>query len=480
MTRFLDPLDSAFVLLETAGTAMNIGAVIELDTGDTQDPQTRYESIRQNISDRLHEIPVLTQRVVRAPFDLTWPVLVPDEQFSLDSHVVRLALPSPGSADQFDAAVAEFLSRPLSPRRPLWQLLVIEGLDNDTTAVVFKIHHGLADGVSGAATFANLFDISSAVRSPAPASAPGPSAADDSNVSSPWGLVRDRLELMGRRPRLVLENLGSWVVRCGAVLRMLVRVMARGGLQHTTSSQPSIFEARRTSLNGAPGVEKAFHRLRVPLADVKRVARSHDASVTDFVITVAGGALRRLLEDRGEFVSKDLIACVPINVRAEGATSDLGNQFSAMLVSLRTGILDPAQRLAAIARDSTATVGVQRTSAAQLLQDIPRVLGPMVLSLGAKLMSSLDLFDRLPPVANLMLSSVPGPPIPLWLSGRRVVSAAPVGPLLASLSLNITALGIGDSLEFGLLGCVERMPDLATLRDYVHDEATKLLASSAQ
>ena len=109
---------------------MNIGAVIELDFGDVADPTERFELIRRNIEDRLHEIPVLTQRIVRAPFDVMWPVLVPDRRIDLDRHMTRVALPSPGSPDQFDELISEFLSRPLSTTRPRWQLLIIEGLED--------------------------------------------------------------------------------------------------------------------------------------------------------------------------------------------------------------------------------------------------------------------------------------------------------------------------------------------------------------
>src|SRR5271170_2610782 len=114
MTKFLDPLDSAFILLETPGTSMNIGAVVELEPGDVSDPQKRFDIIQRNIADRIHEIPVLSQRVVRAPFDMTWPILIRDMKFDLDRHVVRVALPTPGSRAQLDVMIAEFLSRTLS------------------------------------------------------------------------------------------------------------------------------------------------------------------------------------------------------------------------------------------------------------------------------------------------------------------------------------------------------------------------------
>lgn len=477
MTQFLDPLDSAFILLEVPGSAMNIGAVIELDFGEVLDPKERYEMIRRNIADRLHEIPVFTQRIVRAPFDITWPILVPEREFDLDRHVVRVALPAPGTPDQFDTIISEFLSRPLSPKRPLWQLLVIEGLDDGRAAIALKVHHALADGVSGAETFASLFDISPEVRRPAPRVA----SSDDGEtaVTSSIGLLREGIGKIRRRPQLIFESFGSWATRFYEIARAIVRVTMVRGRKKSTPGQPSIFEARRTSLNGAPGIEKEYHRLRVSLAEVKRAAKSRGASVTDVVMATTGGALRRLLDDRGEVLKKDLIAFVPINVRGEGTASDLGNQISGMLVALHTDIADSEERLAAITKDSAQTVGLQREIGARILQDIPRVLGPTVLSLGGRLISAFGLWNVLPPIANLMVSSVPGPPIPLWLSGHRVASAAPVGPLIGSFSLNITVLGMGENLEFGLLGCAERMPDLLKLRDFLLEEVTSLIAEGS-
>jgi WS/DGAT/MGAT family acyltransferase len=476
MTQFLDPLDSAFVLLEVAGSAMNIGAVIELGPGQPKDPAERFELIRANIADRIHEIPIFTQRIVRAPFDMTWPILVPEEKFDVDRHVVRVALPSPGTPDQFDSLVSEFFSRPLIPNRPLWQLLVIEGLESGQAAIALKVHHALADGVSGAEAFANLFDISPDVRPPAPKP-----ESDDSGahvVASSVGLLAQGLRKIRQNPQLIVENVGSWIVRIYETLRAVLRVALVHGRRQSNPDQPSIFEARRTSLNGAAGVEKSFHRLRVPLKDVKRAAKSRGASVTDFVMATSSGALRRLLDDRGEVLRKDLVAFVPINVREQGTTGDVGNQISGMLVRLHTDITDPEDRLEAIAKDSRTTATSQREHNAKILQNIPRVLGPMALSFGGKIISAFELVNRVPPIANVMVSSVPGPPIPLWLSGYSVASAAPVGPLIGSFSLNITVLGFGEYLEFGLLGCADQMNDLATLRDYILDEANALIKAT--
>jgi WS/DGAT/MGAT family acyltransferase len=473
MTKFLDPLDSAFILLETAGTAMNIGAVIELE-GGVEDPRERFELIQKNIAARLHEIPVLTQRVVRAPFDMTWPILISDDKFDLDRHVVRAVVPSPGSPAQFDALVAEFLSRTLSPQRPLWQLLVIEGLEDGHAALALKVHHALADGVSGAETFASLFDISPDVREP---QAAVESDEEEPTVTTSLGLLRQGFGRVRQRPELILENIGSWGVRLYEILRALVSVVVIHGRRHATPSQPSMFEARRTSLNGAAGVEKLYCRTRVSLADVKRAAKARGVSVTDFVMATSSGALKRLMDDRGDTLKKDLVAFVPINVRGEGDTANLGNQISGMLVRLHTSIADPEERLRAISSDALKTLGEQRQHRAKIFQDVPRVLGPTLMSWGAKVISAFDLF-KFVPMANLMISSVPGPPIPLWLSGHRVASAAPVGPLFGAFSLNITVLGFEEFLEFGLLGCADRMDDLDVLRDYLLEEATSLIEST--
>ena len=475
MNDYLNPLDSAFVLLDLPGSAMNIGAVIELDFGDVSNPQQRFEQIKLNIEKRLHEIPVLTQRLVRSPFDLTWPIMIPDRRFDIDHHVMRVALPFPGTSDQFDELVSRVLSTQLPSHRPLWQLLVIEGLADGRAAIVLKIHHALADGVSGAETFANLFDISPEVREPTATSG---SAQPHAELSSTALLARGVRRVV-QNPALGVWNIYRWLGRLREILVATAKALNARGRHQSTPGQPSLFEARRTSLNGAAGLEKEYHRISVPLSDVKRAAKARDASVTDVVISTTSGALSRLMRDRGEELARDLVAFVPINVRAQGGASDLGNQLSGMLVSLHTDISDPEVRLRAISTDSQSTVGAQRELRARLFQDIPRVLGPTLLSIGGKFISALGLFDRMPPIANLMISSVPGPPIPLWLSGHRVVSAAPVGPLFGPFSLNITVLGFGESLEFGLLGCAQRFEDLSSLRDYLHEEVLGLIASTA-
>lgn len=461
----LSPLDSAFVTLEVPGAPLHIGVILELEIPDDGlDSRTRFENLKSNVAARLHEIPVLRKRILRTPFDLAWPVFADDPDFDINDHIIRRAVTSPGGPDQLDALVARVMSRELATDRPLWELNYIEGLADGHAAIIFKVHHALADGVSGAATFANLFDLSPEVRVP--------DQPEEQRVIEPLPTPIELLARTGgdllRRPGALVEAAIAGMERAADLVDRATDVL-RG--EEPSAHQPSLLEARHTSINGTPGYAKKFKRLQLNLADVKRAAKSRGASVTDFVMASVAGGLRQLFDARCEELSQDLVAFVPINVRSEGAEGDLGNQISAMLVSLHSGVADPEERIRSIAESSKTAAQVQKEKSAKLLMNLASAAGPTVASFAGRTLSALELFDHLPPVANLTVSSVPGPPIPLWLSGHRVKSAAPLGPLMAGLALNITVLSYVDHLEFGMLACSRRVPELASLRDWIADEA---------
>jgi WS/DGAT/MGAT family acyltransferase len=464
----LDPLDSAFITLESPGAPLHIAAILELDhpaTGPV-DPITTFEEVKDLVASRLHEVPKLTKRILRVPFDLAWPVWVDDPDFDIDEHVLRRSCPSPGGESELDALVGRIMATELPPDRPLWELSVVEGLAHGRTALILKIHHALADGVSGVATFAGLFDISPLVRAP----------AHNSELEARAPLPTP-LELLGRtageflrRPHALLEALTSGIEQAGATVERALRPPGP-----ETGPGVSVFSAARTLLNGTPSHARRFTRLHLDLADVKGVAKRHGATVTDFVMCTVGGALRRLLEGRGEPPERDLVAFMPVNVRRKGAEGELGNHISAVLVELHALETDHLARLMAI-RDAS-RVRKRADSSSKLLMGLAEAVGPTLASIAGQTLYDLELFDELPPIANVTVSSVPGPPIPLWMAGRHVATAAPLGPLMAGIALNITALGYGGLLEYGVLACAKKLPDLTELRDLLEDEANLLLKS---
>lgn len=463
--RALNPLDSAFVTLEVPGAPLHIGVVMELQVPDDGvDSATRFEIMKSNVAARLHEIPVLTKRIIRTPLDLAWPVAVDDGTFSIDNHVIRRSVASPGGTREFEDLVSRVMSRELAPDRPLWEMNYVEGLENNRVGIVFKVHHALADGVSGAMTFAGLFDLSPEVRDPMPL----PEVVTYEAPPSPLELISHTLGELARRPGALIDVLGAVVDRVANMVDNATEALD-GGRRGT--GQPSILEAKRTSINGTPSHTKRFTRLELPLAEVKRAAKLRGGSVTDFVMAATSGGLRRLFAERGEELGADLVGFVPINVRRAGAEGEMGNQISAMLLRLGTTESDPEARFAKI-RDASGTVAdAQKELNARLLMNLASAAGPTLAAAAGRTLSALELFEHLPPVANLTISSVPGPPIPLWLSGHRVLRAAPLGPLMAGLALNVTVLSYCDTLEFGLLSCVRRLPELPALRDWIEQEA---------
>jgi len=465
----LDPLDSAFITLESPLAPLHIAAILELDhpEGGAVDPITTFEEVKELVASRLHEVPKLTKRILRVPFDLAWPVWVDDPDFDIDEHVLRRSCPSPGSEIELDALVGRIMATELPPDRPLWELSVVEGLADGRTALILKLHHALADGVSGAAIFAGLFDISQEVRPPTPKSG----SATPPPLPSPLELLGRTAGELLRRPHALLDALTTGIEQAGAAVERVLRPPISG-----VEPAVSLFSAARISLNGTPSHARRFTRLHLDLADVKDVAKRHGATVTDFVMCTVGGALRRLLEARGELLQRDLVAFMPVNVRKKGAEGELGNHISAVLVELHALELDQLDRLAAISDASRARKHGDPQSS-KLLMGLAAAVGPTLASVAGQTLYDLELFDELPPIANVTVSSVPGPPIPLWMAGRHVATAAPLGPLMAGIALNITVLGYGGLLEYGVLACAKKLPDLTELKDLLEDEATGLLKS---
>lgn len=472
--RPLDPLDSAFITLEAPGAPLHIAAILELDNPETGpvDAMTTFLEVKALVAARLHEIPVLTKRILRVPFDLGWPVWVDDPDFDIDEHVLRRACPSPGGEAELDALVGRIMATELAPDRPLWEMSVVEGLADGRTALIFKIHHAIADGVSGAATFARLFDVSPEVRE-----ARAPTSALDTVPAA----LPTPLELLGRtagelirRPQALIEAVASGIEHAGALLERAARPVEAGGEAVT-----GVWSAAKTRLNGTPSHARRYTRLHLDLAEVKVAAKRRGATVTDFVMCTVGGALRRLLEAAGEPPARDLIAFMPVNVRRTGAEADLGNRISATLVALHCDIEDHEQRLLVLAAASRKRK--ERTiESSKLLMNLAAAAGPTLASIAGQTLYDLELFNDLPPVANVTVSSIAGPPIPLWVAGRHVASASPMGPLMAGIALNITVLGYGGLLEYGVLACAKKLPDLAELRDLLDDEAGLLLKTGVQ
>jgi len=486
----LEGLDAAFLSLETPTTPLHVGAVLVLDPPEGArslfSPSTRYAQIRRVIAQRLHLVGPLRQRAFRVPLGLHHPVWVDDPDFELDDHLSRASLPSPGGRAELDAFVAAAMSRPLDSDRPLWEMFVVEGLDGDRTALIAKVHHAILDGVSGASILAAFLDLSPRARIVA---AP-PEQWDPAPLPGSAQMLRYAASSLSHQPGQVLTTLDAGVEAI-ADLGMHNRELRSRG----EPSPPAFFSAPRTSINGAVSNRKRFSSLSIPLDDAKLVRHVFGGTVNDVLLAGVAGGLRRLLSARGESVGRALVAMVPVSTRPHGGVGGgvgggvagvagvaggvdgraLGNQLSALLVSLATDIDDPVQRLGAIARSTTVAKEQEQLHRGRLVGDVAQIAAPGLVSRVARAVAGTRLFDRVRPPFNVMVSGIKGPDFPLFCAGSRVEGMYPVGPIAEGVGLNVTIFSYLDQLQFGLLACRKLVPELDELAVSIDDALGELV-----
>jgi WS/DGAT/MGAT family acyltransferase len=466
----LDGMDAAFLSLETSTTPMHVGAVMVLDppegTRSLFSPSTRYSQVRRVISQRLHLVGPLRQRAIRLPLGLHHPVWVDDPDFELDDHLSRASLPSPGGRRELDAFVAAVMSRRLDPDRPLWEMYLVEGLEGERTALIAKVHHAILDGVSGASILAAFLDLNPRARVVALPT----ERWDPAPLPKSTQLLRHAATSMSRQPGAALTTLQAGV-EAVADLGMHNRALQNRGEQ----APPAFFSAPRTSFNGAVSNRKRFASLCVPLDDAKFVRRVFGCTVNDVLLAGVAGGVRRLLDARGESPDRPLVAMVPVSTRPDGQGEALGNQISAMLVSLATDVDDPVQRLLSISAGAGVAKEHEQLHRGRLIGDVAQLALPAMATRLARAVAGTRLFDRIRPPANATVSSLKGPDIPLFCAGSRVAAMYPVGPVAEGIGLNVTILSYLDQLHFGLLGCRKLLPELDDLSIHIDDALGELV-----
>jgi diacylglycerol O-acyltransferase len=217
--------------------------------------------------------------------------------------------------------------------------------------------------------------------------------------------------------------------------------------------------APKTAFNASVTAGRAFAAASLPLAELKGIGKAHEATVNDMVLMVVSTALRRHLGKKHTLPKKSLIAAVPISLRTAGDTTS-DNQASLSLISLGTHIADPMQRLQHIRRASASMKSTLGSVKSVLPTDFPSLGLPWLMEAAASLYGKAKVADRIPQVANVVISNVPGPPMALYLAGARMLSNHPTSIVVHGMALNITVQSYNGSLDFGLMADALAMPDV--------------------
>jgi diacylglycerol O-acyltransferase len=432
----LTGLDASFLHMERAGAHMHVASTILFDGSPPS-----HEEFRDHIESRLHLVPRFRQKLRTVPFDQGRPVWVDDPFLNLDYHVRRTALPAPGSEEQLRNLAARIFSQQLDRHKPLWELWLVEGLEDDRFAVVGKSHHALVDGISGVDITTVLFDLEEEPDHPPvrpPKWAPRPEPTDLQLLKDAW---RER----ATSPREIVRGVRAALRGPRQVLRGLADT---GKMLEVATAAPS------TPFNVEIGPHRRLAFVRADLAELKRVKNAHGGTVNDVVLSVVAGALGNYLRARGHDTDElELRAMVPVSVRADEERGALGNRISAMMAPLPVWSTDPVERLRLVTETMGDLKGSGQAVGAELLTRLTDFAPPTIASQAARLQPAQRFF-------NLVVTNVPGPQFPLYLMGRPMTSIFPLVPLARRQALCVGIMSYNGQIDFGLVGDYDAMADL--------------------
>ncbi len=458
----LTSFDTSFLANERSNGHMAIGAVLVCEG----EPPSR-EDFAAHIRSRVHHLPRLRQRLAFPPLGLGTPFWVDDPDFQLANHLSRVQLPAPGDEAAFHDLVGEVLSPPLERSRPLWQLVLVEGLEGGRFAIVYKTHHALADGFSAVDIGKLLFDpeanpVPSRDEAPwEPQQPPSHTALLARAFSGAWATMRRLVHWLGgaaRQPRRARKRAFDGVT----------------GLWEVTAAW--FKPAPKVPLNVEIGPRRSFAWAEFPLADVKRVKNALGVTVNDVILAATAGALRRWLDDREvDTEGMELKALVPVSVRTIDEEGELGNRLTAMRGPLPVGIADPVERVQAVHRGMDELKSSKQPLGAEAiwgLNDWFRDFAPPVL---LRPTAAINFSTRL---FNLLVTNFPGPQIPFYVLGREVTGVFPVGFLARRHALAVAIVSYNGKVGFGILADRAAMPDLELLPEYLGEAVEELSAAA--
>jgi WS/DGAT/MGAT family acyltransferase len=458
MVERLTALDASFLYLEEPDTPMHVGGVLVLEM-----PPGGVESLAALVRARLPLVPRYRQRVLEVPGRLANPVWADDPGFDVTYHVRRHGLPRPGTDAQLMDLVSRLTSRPLDRSRPLWELYLVEGLIGNRVAVVTKTHPALVDGLSAIDIGQVLLDADPEAGGPdpevwTPRRPPGAVQLVSQALAENW--LR-RSAAMGTAA-ILFGDVWSGATRLSGIARGLVR---------TTWS--AVFPAPHTPFNTTTGPQRRVAVARVRLDDVKVVRTEHGGTVSDVLLTVVTGALREWLLSRGQPVigSTSVRALVPVALQDDEAST--GERVSSLLLDLPVGEPNPGVRLARIGYAMRGVAQRGRSIGADSLVALTGFAPPTMHALGVR--AARGLSRRL---FNLVVTNVPGPQVPMYAAGSRMLEVFQVVPLARGQGVSIGITSYDGCVFFGLNADRDSVGDVDVLADLIEQEVEELVRAA--
>lgn len=467
----LSPQDAQFLYAETEHNLTHVTGISIYDPSTVPGGRTvRFTEIIEHVRERLACNPQFFRRILRLPLEIDYPYWVEDEFFDLEYHIHHSRLPAPGDWRQFCIHMARYHSRPLDMSRPPWEMYVVEGLDHcegfapGCYAVVTKVHHAAVDGASFMRFFSTMADADPEGTPLVPLEMP----------DTPSGEAPDMQHLLRRA---ISNNLRSPVRMAETLMRSAPGIYraAQDSVRQRQSDKPK-HPVPHTRFNVDLSPHKMFDARIFDLEDFKAIRALHvGVTINDAVLAVCSGALRRYLEHHQELPEESLVAWVPINARPKGSDGGEvpGNNITAMTAPIFTDEPDASKRLLRIHRATRASKEARAGVSARLMTDVTQHVPAATQVLASRLLLRSGVAARF---CNLFVSNVPGPQIPTYMNGAKLVGSLGLAPLADGMGLFIATPSYDGKITFNVISTRELLPDIEFFMQCIEESLAELKA----
>jgi WS/DGAT/MGAT family acyltransferase len=453
----LSAQDAAFLYLERPPMHMHVAGVCVLDPRAGPSGRMAFEDLAGVIASRLHLVPRFRQKAVPVPGNIARPVWVDDADFDIDFHLRRAALPSPGGGRELADFVQRVHSRPLDRSKPLWEIYFIEGLEDGLVAILTKAHHAMIDGISAVDLATVMFDFT-----PQPEVLAPPPWSPEPEPSGPE-LVREAIREQVMDPVAALAGVVRTAVRAPARAAGFVGDVIEGVRDLVRQGPPP-----RGPFDAGIGPNRRVAMADAPVQRFKDIKNAAGGTVNDVVLAAVAGALHRVLKARREPTrGRTLRALVPVSVRTDDQRLALGNRVTLVFVDLPVGSMDPVRRLRRIREATRGLKESMMALSADAIMNLGTFAPPTLHALAARLVSRGRWF-------NLVVSNVPGPQVPMYIAGARLLATYPVLPLAENVALSVAVTSLAGTMGFGFTGDWDATPDVDVMATSLEESLDEL------
>jgi diacylglycerol O-acyltransferase len=486
----MNGLDRMFLNVESDRIPMDMFGILLLDPS-TAPGGHNFQRFRAELAARLPRIPVFTRRPVHAPFGVGHEHWVVDPHFSIDRHLIHLGAPAPGDLSAVCELALSLGSEPMDRDRPLWQMYYVDGLADGSTALLMRLHHAAIDGIGGTELMRVLSDSEPL---PADRSITAPLVRGERVPTQAEMLVRSVPDQIAAPIKMAQKALPVVVPVAKSLLSRLPGVgQPRPGARVDTDApedpaQNTDGKARclLNRLNDSP--QRSLAVASLSMSELKTVKKRFGVTINDVVLSVTNGAVMDYLRDRDELPDEPLRVAGPVNIRDESAEEGSGNHFAFMMVAI-PDIRDPVERLKTVsamtkkrkpARSSADSAKTSRKPAGAGLGQVMRLVDalPSGVWLGLRALVNSPAVGAIPPIANYIVSNIPGPQDKLYIAGAEVTHMYGRTMVGGGVGLFIHCLSYVDSLDFGFTAIAELIPDPQKIADGVVRQLELLMESS--